>query len=250
MNNEWSYSISAGAPTRTRKAKYKLRLPLLAIGDIHFPWPNADWLNWVGELADQLKPQTIVQMGDLYDSYSSSRYPRDFDVASPEEELALAREYAVKMWKGLQSICPTAQCFQLVGNHDDRPIKRALEKAPDLLPYVSPTWRDMFKFDKVITIYDPKEELFLGDIALHHGHRSKLGDHAKYNGCKTIVAHSHVGGCVSHQTKLGNAWELNCGWGGDITKRPFGYRAQKNIHKTTLGVGLVDELGPRFIPFK
>lgn len=217
---------------------------ILVLGDTHFPFAHRKAFDWVYRLADKFKPTHVVQVGDLLDQFAFSRYPKVLKM-SPEEELARGRLAAEKMWK-------TVNCgnkIQLVGNHCVRLTKTAVSVAPQLAHLVDKSFRELYSFNGVKTVFNPTEEFKLGGIIFQHGHRSKLGDHARYNLCNTVCGHSHRGGVVFDQSARGPFWELNVGFLGDIESPVFGYRAQKHIHKTTVGVGLIDELGPRFVPY-
>ncbi len=217
---------------------------VLAIGDTHFPFEHRKALEWAYRLADKFKPTHVVQLGDLYDQFAFSRYPKVLRMG-PAEELAAGRESASKMWAHFKGL----HCYQLRGNHDDRAFKKALSGAPEVAALVDESLVGYYSFPGVTTVLDGREELILGGIAFQHGHRSKLGDHARYNRARTVVGHSHCGGVSYFPDSSGILWELNAGFLGDISSPAFGYHAQKRFHTTTLGVGVIDELGPRFVPY-
>lgn len=219
-------------------------MKLLALGDTHHPFASRKALEWAYRLADKFKPTHVVQVGDLLDQFAFSRYPKIIKI-EPERELELGRKAAEKMWTHFEGL----KRYQLAGNHDDRALKRALSAAPELASLVGQSLRTLYTFPGVKTVFDGREELLIGDMVLQHGHRSRLGDHALYNRKKTIVGHSHVGGCVFFRHASGIFWELNAGFLGDVNSQAFGYHAQRRFHKTTLGVGVVDEMGPRFVPY-
>ena len=217
---------------------------ILALGDAHFPYHHRRALEWAYRLADKFKPTHVVQVGDLYDQFGFSRYPKVVKM-DPEKELELARNAAEEMWSHFKGLC----CYQLWGNHDDRALKRAVSAAPELASLVGKSLRELYSFSGVTTMQSGREELAIGKVLIHHGHRVKLGDHAKYNRSRTVVGHSHTGGVVFLPQKNDIIWELNCGFLADVTSEAFGYHAQKKCHTTTLGVGTVDGDGPRFWPY-
>jgi hypothetical protein len=61
-----------------------------------------------------------------------------------------------------------------------------------------------------------------------------------------VCGHLHRGGL---SFAPGGNWELNAGWLGDRHAPVFGYHQLKRFHGTTLGVSIVDQMGPRFVPF-
>lgn len=223
-------------------------MKILVLGDCHFPFVHKKALQWAYKVADAVEPTHVVQVGDLLDQFSFSRYPR-VQKLDPEQELTDGRLGAEKMWahfKGLSN-------YQLCGNHDDRALKKVLAAAPELASLVGRSLRELYTFPGVKTVHDGREELLLNGIVLQHGHRAKLGDHCTYNLRNTVCGHSHRGGTFFSRDFKKPFWELNAGFLGDVSSRAFGYHAQKRAHKTTLGVGLVQEMGgsmvPLFIPY-
>lgn len=201
-------------------------------------------LDW---LKDEGKSVTdIVQVGDLYDLFSFSKYPRSLNVGTPKDEILQGRAMAEEFWRLLQKRCPKATCYQLLGNHDERPAKRILEKAPELEALID--IKHLWEFKGVKTIHDPREELMLDGIYFQHGFRSKLGDHAKFNQASTVCGHSHVGGVVFFPLRDKILFELNAGYlAGD--EEPMRYTRQ-SLTRWTHGFGIIDALGPRFVPIK
>lgn len=216
-------------------------MKILVIGDTHFPFHHKSAMKWAIDLAKEQDPDHIIQVGDLLDQFSFSRYPKSRKM-DPDEELKLGRKCAQAMWAAMPR---KAKKWQLMGNHDDRAIKSALKSAPELMGMIGEKIEELYKFPGVTTVSDYEFEL--DGIMFQHGHRAKLGDHAKYNQCSTVVGHSHTGGVVSLRNRNGCYWELNAGFLGDIDTQAFTYLSQKKVNTTTLGVGLIDDLGPRFI---
>lgn len=222
--------------------RWGLKGTLVAIGDLHAPFHSSKYLDWVLNIIEREKPHYVVQIGDLYDFYSWSRYGRNMSVMTPFDELALGQAVAADMWKDIKA----PEKIQLLGNHDDRPAKRLAERFPEMEPFVD--LRNPFTFPGVRTEFDSAQEVHVGNLILMHGFRSKMGDHARWNQQSTIVGHSHVGGNTWHTNRSGPFFELNAGCGVDRAAPVFKYRNQRTYDGWTLGVGVVDELGPRFLP--
>lgn len=217
---------------------------VVAIGDTHFPFTNLDTLERILKFIKEVKPDAVVQMGDLYDWYAASKYPRSQDVMKPGEEIERGRNLAEWMWRRVREAAPKAKCYQLMGNHDDRPLKRVRELTPALESLMLRSVLDLMTFPYVTTI-GTRDPLIIDGVNYEHG-ALKAGQHALDNRMPTVVGHSHVGGVI-HNGKL---WELNAGWCGDINAPCFSYvRTRLVAQKTTQGVGAVDGFGPRFIPF-
>lgn len=222
---------------------------IAAFGDLHAPFEHKKAVEWAIRRAKKLRPQVVVQVGDLLDLYSFSKFPRAHFI-TPEEELSTARLRAAHFWERIVDATPGAERYQITGNHDVRPFKRVLEAAPELAPLVGKSLRELYTFPGVKTIDNPSQELIIDGIVFQHGHRSRLGDHSRYNQSNTVCGHSHTGGVNFQRNGKGTYWELNAGLLGDPANRVFSYRAQQKIHTCTLGLAIIDEDGPRFIPYK
>lgn len=220
----------------------------IALPDIHFPFNHVPATEWAMSVIADLKPKRVIQGGDLFDFYSASKYPRSQNIYSPKEELKLARKAAEKMWRDVQKASPGVECHQIMGNHDIRPYKRAIEMCPELeyLIDLSP----IFTFDGVNTVYDPRQELELDGVFWHHGYKTKLGDNRDFMNACAGVFHTHRGGTVFRGVWGGHQiWELNSGTLGDPEAKALSYTPQKHTQQT-LGIGAVDKYGPRFIPYR
>lgn len=195
----------------------------------------------------QWKPERIIQVGDLRDWYSASKFSRRVNLFTPKEEDTQATFYSNVMWESLNKWCPNAEKYQLLGNHCVRPIKRIGELAPEFEEDYIPLLHERYTFDGVKTIYDPREELDLDGVRYVHGYRSKLGDHAAFNRMPVVCGHSHRGGVVTLNLADEIIWELNAGYLADATHPALSYTMQKKATNWTLGFGLIDSDGPRFI---
>jgi DNA repair exonuclease SbcCD nuclease subunit len=221
----------------------------IIVPDTHFPW--ADWkhIDRIIRLVEDERPDVIVQIGDLYDFWSFSRYAKSLSLITPADEIRKGREEAASMWAALQSAARGARCYQLLGNHDDRMLNGVMKKAPEIEAVLDVLdYKSLWRFPGVQTQPDSRTELVLDGIYFQHGHRSKLGDHALYNLAPTVVGHSHRGGVAYFRYRDQILWELNAGYVAWQDSAVMQYTSQKES-KSTPGVGLIDEDGPRFIPF-
>lgn len=221
---------------------------ILILGDCHFPYHSEKALKEALYAVKHEKPTHVVQIGDLYDQFVFSRFTKK-NIQMPEAELESGRERAVRMWSSISStLGKSGSYIQLLGNHDVRLIKRLAEKIPEAQEILGKSFlKEYYTFKGVQTIEDDREIHTVGRIAFHHGFLSKLGDHLRYFGSSVVVGHSHVGGVVYEQRAGEILWELNAGYLADETAEPLKYRPTKSC-KWTLGFGLVDGYGARFIP--
>lgn len=184
-------------------------------------------------------------MGDLFDLYSFGRWARSHNIMTPKQEIIAGRKDAEWMWSELRAACPKAECIQLWGNHDDRPIRKAIDCYPEIESLID--IHHLWQFPGVRL--ESESELILDGVCYMHGFRTRLGDHARNNMMSTVCGHSHRGGVA--YIPLGNKviWELNAGYLADRFKKPLQYTKERRFSQWTQGYGEVDEMGPRFIPF-
>jgi hypothetical protein len=221
----------------------------IIIGDTHFPFARYQDIDRVIEQARRLKPDLILQVGDRHDFYCFSKYARSYNLMTPKQELTRGLKQAKYFWAGLKDASPTAHCVSLLGNHDARLHKRVMERLPELESILDDL--SLFSIPGVLTLPSDRDSFSFRingeEVVAHHGWLSKPGDHARMFLKSAVVGHSHLGGLV-HVTRHGGRsfFELNVGYMGDGRSPVFSYGGSK--HKPwTLGYGLVDEYGPRFV---
>lgn len=223
----------------------------VCIGDTHFPFTNQSTLKNIYKITKDLQPKYIVQLGDLMDLWSASRWPKNPSYITPEEEYTSGRRMAVEFWQKLQKAAPKAKCHQIIGNHDERPKKKLESAAPELLPLLDVD--KLYDFPGVVSQPSEREGLILEDILFMHGFRSKIGDHARHAGMSVVCGHIHRGGVAYIRKGAETIWELNTGVCGDTDTAPLSYSRQRHIATTTQGLGLIQDIGkhrtPIFIPF-
>lgn len=221
---------------------------VVVIGDTHFPFELESAVSAVVEAVRRLRPSLVVQVGDLYDRYSQSRFPRNHSVMTPAEEMERGREKADFMWHRIREAAPKARCVQLLGNHDERPFKRVAAAAPELMEMITPTLRGLHTFDGVTTLMDAAEEFIHDGVAYMHGYHSRLGFHATKNATSTVHGHTHHGGTWFRSDTRGVIFELDAGCLVDVSHKAFDYRLQRKLDGITVGYGVIDGWGPRFVP--
>jgi predicted phosphodiesterase len=231
-----------------KRIEHKPYPTIACISDLHWPFCDIRAIKKFIEFVADKKPEWVIINGDAWDMYSHSKFPRSHNLFTPREEQKLARKMNEDFWAEIKKASPESKCVQMLGNHDLRPLKKALEIYPAAEDWIEKAMQEAFTFSGVKTIYDPREELTLGeDILVFHGYRTQLGAHRDYTLFNCINAHSHVGGCVFKHLRGQTLWELNTGYAGDPTAKGLTYTPQK-ITQMTPGFGYVDSLGPRFIP--
>lgn len=200
---------------------------IMVLGDTHFPFHCDGTISAFYQRVDAFKPQVVVQIGDLLDMLSHSKFPRSLNQYNPRQEMELGRQCAEQFWSTVRSIVPSAKCYQITGNHDHRPIKRVIESYPEAEDLVAPSLRNLYTFDGVETIFDIRQELIIDGIVFIHGYMSQLGQHRDFNLANVVVGHSHQAGVVYRNTPRGILFEANAGYSGDPTSKALGYTPQR-----------------------
>lgn len=218
--------------------------PTVCIPDVHFPWANLDALSALYAWIEILKPERIIQMGDLYDMYSFAKFPRSRMIISVEDEVLTSRSMAEAMWSTIRKIAPDAHLVQLLGNHCIRSHKRVLEtNCPELEVFFD--FKSIFNFEGVETIYDPRELVIYDGINFTHGHL-KHGAHRALFKTHVVHGHTHAGKLTGSNIDGSYLFELDCGLMGNPNAPCFGYMPKK-ITGWQTGFGYISALGPIFI---
>lgn len=216
-------------------------LNIAVIPDTHFPYADESKVQQAIEYIKKAKPDVVIQIGDLYDQLSFSKYSKDPSKTSysPREEAQIGYEQAAGMWDELSGF----ERYQLPGNHDVRVIKRMQDKLPEASFIADDFFKQQMTFKGVKLVDD---EFILDDIMFMHGFR-KAGDHARWNQMSTVTGHTHKANISYYENRYGMFFQMNCGWLGDKNKYPFSYRRQRTITGTNTGIGLIEKGQPRFI---
>lgn len=188
-------------------------------------------------------------MGDLFDMFSFSRFPRSLNIYTPQQELAIGRKDAELFWSSVKYAAPKrTHLIQLLGNHEDRIVKLALSKAPELEDFAKQGVRSLMRFENVETVDDSKEVYSIDGVFYNHGYLLQPGAHARANLACMVTAHTHYGCVVPVKLEKEQIWELNVGFAANRFAKPLSYAQQRRFSRWTLGYGVIDEYGPRFYP--
>lgn len=161
---------------------------------------------------------------------------------------------AERFWQNVQKLAPKAKCYQLKGNHDERPLKTLAKKgAVEYEPLVSKSLNELFTFPGVWTQTEERDELILKiagqEIMFMHGFYLKPLQHTRENQMSTVFGHLHYGYTAFIPQKDNILFELNAGYIADREAFPLSYTRQRKVGRWTQGFGWIDKNGPRFISF-
>lgn len=220
-------------------------MKVLALSDLQIPFEHPDALAFCKAVYKHEKPDIIIQMGDLIDVHSTSDYDADPDGMSPGHELEKTRE-RLKVWSKA-----FPKMTVLLGNHDMRYHKAALKaRIPsDVLKSFSDILKTPVGWKYV-------EEVIIDEVLYVHGDQStgvspnSSMELAKSSMQSVVHGHYHVNaGIQYYANKRHLIFSFNTGCLIDRKSYAFNY-GKKLIKKPILGIGIIEDGIPKFIPMK
>lgn len=220
-------------------------MKVLAISDLQVPFQHPDALSFCKAVAKKEKPDKIIQMGDLIDVHSVSDYDADPDGMSPGDELKATRKELQAWYKAF----PKATV--LLGNHDMRYYKAAFKaRIPrEILKGMG----DILEAPKS---WEFVEDVIIDDVLYIHGDQSTgVSANASMELAKSSmqsVCHGHYhinAGIQYYANKRHLVFSFNTGCLIDRKAYAFNY-GKKLLKKPILGIGIIDNGIPKFIPME
>lgn len=212
--------------------------------DIHFPFVHQKALilclnnltNIAKRCAEKKVTLHVVQLGDLYDLYSFSRFEKSHSI-DPKREIDVAKDMATRMWEYIPSN-EFVKRYQLIGNHDIRSHKYALAKAPELKNFL-PSIAELMTFDNVLSAVNEKDifvfETPTDKLAVMHGYLSKSEAHIFKFKCSVVHGHLHGMGITFRTLDTGLCFSMNSGLLGDSKTYPLAYSSTADSKDWAVG---------------
>lgn len=220
---------------------------IFIIPDLHFCFANDEYLDQMLDDLEQKQPAHVIQIGDMFDFYSFSRFSKSVSLNTPREEFLRSQLLVEKLWDAVKRIVPKAKLYQLSGNHEARLTSRLLSKSPELEPFMD--FAKPFEIEGVTRIHSSREHIEIEGIIFCHGFFTPVGAHVKHFNKSVVFGHSHKGSVTWFNENL---FELNVGHGADVKSLPLSYTAS-TITKWKTGWGFIsfknNKPYPEFIPF-
>lgn len=229
---------------------------IFVFGDLHFPF--SDWkkinkaLSYLKTWHKQQKIDYVIQVGDIYDCYSASRFARTANLISPEQEIQQGYEQANAFWKKVERCAPGVKKVQLRGNHEKRWIIRTLEKAPELETFARAGIEGLFKFDVDVEIQkNERTEYIIDDIVFIHGFYHQQMKHLKYfapSGYSVVFGHLHKIWTNYLTVRDKTLFEMCVGHFANCETTPMSYTFTRKVSNWTSGFGFINKGIPYVIP--
>lgn len=215
---------------------------VLIIGDTHVPFVHPNYLRFLTEVRDEIRPDKIVHIGDLVDHHALSRFVSDPDGLSSGNEW----KSTLKELKNFVKEFPVADW--IIGNHDSRPLKKAFESSiPEA--FLKPLG-DIYELPEGWKVMP---RLLFENVSYTHG-VSSGGQTGWQNFClkqgiNTVIGHIHsVAGVRYHSIPGGQRFSLAVGCGVDEESYAMAY-AKDIPTRPVLGCGIVkDGVYAEFVP--
>lgn len=216
---------------------------VLVISDIQAPFHHEDALAFLKAVKKKYKPNHIVNIGDLTDSYCLSAWGTDPDAISANEEIQRMQAFV----KDLVKIFPKADI--LTSNHDLR-LERAAVRAGIPRHFIK-DYHEWMGLPKTWKFHD---ELEIDGILYSHGDEGGAGGmnasmkRAMHYGKSCVAGHLHT---QANITYFANREQLIFGMqvGCLIDRKALAFAyAKKSLKKPVLAVGFIDNGVPLLIP--
>lgn len=216
---------------------------VLVISDTQAPAQHPNTIEFLKYCKKKYNPDTVVHIGDELDLHNLSKYIHDPDLPGAKDELELGLEFMYELYR----LFPEAKVC--ISNHGARPYLRAKEIG---LPsqFIKP-YREWMRAPRG-WIWD--HQFIIDGVAYIHG-EGLSGDGARLKACtqlqRSVVfghLHSHAG--ISYfSTKEALLFGFNVGCLIDLHSPYFEYNRHQ-MHRPIIGIGLVEDGIPRFIPME
>lgn len=235
------------APPPVSSAPEKQRIPLasggvtkwIAIPDVHVPYHDPKIIGIILRAADAIGATRCVQLGDLTDCYSVSRFPKSRD---RRLDIAWELDSTAELVNVLDKAFPDERVITL-GNHDVRMERYVAEKAPEIAA-LFPTYVERIGFkERGWRVTNYMDGTRIGDLNVTH-EVGFSGAHAAQQtlgvySSSVIFGHTHrigfaVAGDLDGKRRVG----AMLGWCGDVEKIDYHYRARV-ARESSHGFGIV-----------
>lgn len=165
---------------------------IVVASDIHIPFQDDKAIEAFLNYLRKEQPSHIILNGDILDMFLLSRFTKG-EGRNPLEEITTCRELLEK----INTICPTATKYYVIGNHETRLERYVLTKAPELASLV----------EDVFTIIKTEDYNFKGcasvvindNLVFKHG--TLLGNKSGLSAIKEME-NSYMSGATGHTHRL------------------------------------------------
>lgn len=171
----------------------------LVFADVHYPFQNPATISIIGQIAEDLKPDYMIDMGDSFDATGLSRWRKKEDdmLDGFLETQAEIEGHRRDIYLPLLNACGGAETTKSLwcgGNHDELRCREALVRYPSAKKYL-----DLSKIYPEAKICKYHDSHKVGKLHFTHG---------SYH-------------CANHSKKMVEVWGANVAYGHLHTEQTF-----------------------------
>lgn len=169
---------------------------IVSINDLHIPNQDERALKLVFDFIVDEQPSELVLNGDIIDCYWQSNFSH-----SPDHTCFLQDEADMfyRIFGYLRKYIPNTKITYVLGNHEDRIEKRALEN-PAFFGVKSLDLKSLLKLDK-LNINMEKSYYKVNNLTFFHG--EKCSSRSSYTAKSEFEAHKMIDGISAHTHRVG-----------------------------------------------
>lgn len=159
--------------------------------DVHIPFQDNKAVDAFINYCSKVRPEIIVLNGDIVDFYMLSRFTKG-EGRNPYEEIKMCQEFMAR----LRKVCPNAEIYYVIGNHEARLEKNILAKAPEMASIIE----DVFTILRV-SDYNIRgcASVTINNVVFKHG--TLLGNKSGLSAIKEME-NSYMSGLTGHTHRL------------------------------------------------
>lgn len=215
---------------------------VLVISDMQIPFHHPDSMEFLKAVKKKYKPNEIINIGDIVDSYCLSQYPKSPEAPSATEEIDNMKEAIAELGK----IFPKMTIIK--GNHDRR-LERMAFKAGIHKHFLKSysEWTGAPKKWQFVSQAEVDGVLYLhGDESGAGGMNAAL-KRVYIKGMSVVAGHLHTQACIKYTANSDHLhFGMQVGCLIDKDAVAFGY-AKRNLSKVIISVGFVNKGKPELI---
>jgi predicted phosphodiesterase len=145
---------------------------VLVLSDVHVPYHDEVALNAALAHGDEFNPDAVLLNGDIADFYRVSRYQKDPDRRSFQQELDAVRQFLAH----LRARFPRSRIVYKLGNHEERWWSYLWQRAPELMGVDFASFGVMVQAEQHrIELVSEQRPVQLGHLTVLHGHELPKG---------------------------------------------------------------------------
>lgn len=205
----------------------------MCIPDLQIPLHDAEFTDKLVDIADYLKPEGLLFIGDLTDSTEVGRWVK----GKPGEYTGLLQdafdETALIVSRFRRAVGPDCEMILQDSNHDERTMKYVIENAPALASLRSLDLRELLGLSRSsVEIVRGAHEFLPGVLSMHGHERAyssvpgrwgnlRIIEHGKH----IVYGHTHTPHIMVTAQGVGeyrrNLWHMNVGHGMDMKSAEY-----------------------------